>query len=429
MKIAWLTPFSKKSAIAYYSLLATEELSKKFDITILAPECDDFFDTKVNVESIDWEFSPSKLYQYDYVVYNIGDHFEYHGIIFDIALKHPGIMILHDLSFMNLLNGYYINHLGSIERYLIDLEKHYGKAAAKEIIEASGSPEKWESLDYQRYNGIDFIKETAIGIIVHSQYHCKRLVQHYSGPNAVIGFPFASKGVKGSGILKSEELLIMTIGNANQNKRITQVIEAIGGDKELVKKVHYCIAGRTDGGAYEEEIKGLIGKYNLQGSVELCGYVDDEKLHNLYQRSDVLINLRNPVIEGASWSLVEAMSQGKPVIVSDHGFYAEMPDDCVIKISSDAKKEVQELRAVLKWAICHHRDSEEIGQKAKTYVAEHFTPLKYSIQFENFLNGIIFLNTTRNLIHAVGREMDALGVKKGMDISIRVSNAINQLFY
>ena len=73
--------------------------------------------------------------------------------------------------------------------------------------------------------------------------------------------------------------------------------------------------------------------------MKLIGYVDDNTLAAYYRDADVLCNLRNPALEGASWSLVEQMSLGKPIIVSDNGFYSEIPGECVFKISLENEEE------------------------------------------------------------------------------------------
>ena len=49
MKIAWVTPFSNKSAIGMVGREICEELSKECDIDIWAFETEDLIETSVNV--------------------------------------------------------------------------------------------------------------------------------------------------------------------------------------------------------------------------------------------------------------------------------------------------------------------------------------------------------------------------------------------
>ena len=47
---------------------------------------------------------------------------------------------------------------------------------------------------------------------------------------------------------------------------------------------------------------------------------------------DVCVNLRAPTMGETSGSVVRQLSLGKPVIVSDTGWFAELPDDVALKI-------------------------------------------------------------------------------------------------
>ncbi len=55
--------------------------------------------------------------------------------------------------------------------------------------------------------------------------------------------------------------------------------------------------------------------------------------------------LRWPVFEGGSASAVEAMLSGRPIIVTDAGFYRDLPDDLVFKV--DRRQELDSLTTQL----------------------------------------------------------------------------------
>jgi glycosyltransferase involved in cell wall biosynthesis len=85
----------------------------------------------------------------------------------------------------------------------------------------------------------------------------------------------------------------------------------------------------------------------------------------------VLVNLRYPTMGETSGSVIRAMSIGKPLIVSDVGWFAELPDDAVLKVPVD-EFEVATLEAALSFAKVH---AGALGAAARAYVEqEHALP-------------------------------------------------------
>jgi glycosyltransferase involved in cell wall biosynthesis len=61
---------------------------------------------------------------------------------------------------------------------------------------------------------------------------------------------------------------------------------------------------------------------------------------------DVLVNLRHPTMGETSGSVIRGMSLGKPLVVSDVGWFAELPGDVALKVPPD-DVEVETLTAAL----------------------------------------------------------------------------------
>lgn len=104
--------------------------------------------------------------------------------------------------------------------------------------------------------------------------------------------------------IADEKTVIFSIGELNKNKNHKTVIKAI---KNL--DVVYLIAGQ---GKKKKQLEKLINKNNLKDKVFLLGFRNDIK--NILYSSDLFVfpSFR----EGLSVSLMEAMSMGKPCIVS-----------------------------------------------------------------------------------------------------------------
>ena len=44
----------------------------------------------------------------DVVVYNMGNHYYNHKMVYEAAIRHPGIVILHDLVLRDFFRGYHL---------------------------------------------------------------------------------------------------------------------------------------------------------------------------------------------------------------------------------------------------------------------------------------------------------------------------------
>jgi glycosyltransferase involved in cell wall biosynthesis len=79
---------------------------------------------------------------------------------------------------------------------------------------------------------------------------------------------------------------------------------------------------------------------------------------------DVLVNLRYPTMGETSGSVLRGLSLGKPLVVSDVGWFAELPDDVVLKVPVD-EYEVDVLAAALAVAAEH---GATLGAAGRAYV-------------------------------------------------------------
>ena len=85
---------------------------------------------------------------------------------------------------------------------------------------------------------------------------------------------------------------------------------------------------------------------------------------SLMAACDVLVNLRYPTMGETSGSVIRALTLGKALVVSDVGWFSELPDDAVLKVPVD-ELEVDILRAAIEVAADHGR---ELGEAGRAYV-------------------------------------------------------------
>ena len=107
--------------------------------------------------------------------------------------------------------------------------------------------------------------------------------------------------------IKQDDVLILSVGELNQNKNHELVIHTVAELKD--KKIHYAVAGQ---GELYDDLKGLAEKLGIQDQIHLLGY--QNQVAQLYQYADLYI--LPSIREGLNVSLMEAMASGLPVICS-----------------------------------------------------------------------------------------------------------------
>ncbi len=433
MRIAWFTPFKLYSAIGKYSKFAAEAISEHAEVVLFVEPHQPMHSTSLQVICYsDGQDLSGILATFDLIVYNMGDHCEYHKSIYNVMRRHPGMVIAHDICMHHFFHSYYLD---KPDEYVNKLTSLYGEEDTKKIVKYTKSVVLWTTIDLLKYNMLRLICENARGVMVHSRYHARKLAEVYTGPTAVIPLiemyepaaPEANVKVH----LNKKKVNILTVGNVNSNKNVLKVMDAIAGSSFLRKHVRYTVIGEASNEFYLKRIMRKLKKEKLSRNFKLIGYVDDSKLAAYYNSADIICNLRYPAIEGGSASLQEQLLQGKTVIVADTGVYSEVPDDCVIKIDpNDMKESLQEkLTALI-------RDKglvKAIGNNAKAYAKEEYSKEKYTAQIIEFMKKVIFVEPLDNTLSKIRKELAAMGLdtKPGeprLEIVDNIAKSMDEMF-
>lgn len=434
MRIAWFTPFSTKSAIGKYSRMVTDKLIKYCEVDLWLAENENLQETKVNIIFYNKnENLAEKLSNYDLLVYNMGNYMPFHRDIYEISQEYKGVIILHDYMMHHFFLGYYLEYKKNPMKYINEMELLYGvngKIIAEDSVQGRCMP-VWETDEIMRYPFFEKVIGGAYGVITHSNFLAEEVRQKYFGPVEPIYFPFQfdinidnRMGKKELGIEK-DKLLLLTVGHVNPNKRVDKVIEVLGENKDLAEKVIYAVIGPNNHKQTSKKIENLIGKYNLQNTVKILGFQNDDILYSYMNNTDIFINLRYPAMEGASWSLLEQLYFGKPAIVTDTGFYSELPDDCLVKVRPEKEKE--NIYEGLKKLVEDEKSRRKFGEKGKKFAIENFNDENYCKGFLNFSNKLISRKPIVSLIGKVANELAQMGVCEDMKTIDRIALKVNKM--
>jgi glycosyltransferase involved in cell wall biosynthesis len=438
MKIAWFTPFYNNSAIGKYSQAVTEELKKYSSVDLWVPAGEGtLLETSLNIARFTSDnIQTGILHQYDGIIYNLGDHLGFHQAIYEVSTMVKGLVILHDFIMHHFFAGYYLLVIKDQKAYIMQMLQLYGKEGQIAAIDSLENKRKhvWETDEVVQYPFFEKAIENSLGVIVHSRFLAEEVKKTYLGPLGVIYHPFYSNQdiavepkIQAFSLPYADKTLMLTVGHVNANKRIDKVIRVLGENRSLASKVNYVVIGPyEEKGEYISQLHSLIEKYNLQDNVKFMGFQPEDVLYAYLSRADICLNLRYPAMEGASWSLVEQLHYGKPVVVTDTGFYSELPDDCVIKINP--QKEDQDLAAMMQRLVSNRDFRETTAKKGKLFALDNFTAAKYCQNFLKFIEEARAFRPLLDLTDRVAAELSLMKATENMDTVDVVANEIYKMF-
>jgi glycosyltransferase involved in cell wall biosynthesis len=402
MKIAYFSPFNPlKSGISDYSEYLVTALADRVDVDLWVSGF-----IPINLEDkfliMDYIDNPGlleKLPEYDAIIYNIGNNPYYHSHIYDIFLKYNGYVILHDLILYYLVTGFYLELINNSEM-LIKEAYYNGGFDAKELMESILRNEV-PALQYKNPENLPLNKrliENAKGILVHSEYAKQQILTVDEKANCWV---IPQIGPQDNEELSVEEtihlrnkynigendLVIASFGFVAESKRIHQVLHALSNMN--TKGLKYLLVGEG------EYINPLVKKYKLESIVIQTGFTTIEEFDKLIKLTDIVVNLRYPYMGETSASMIRALLFGKPSIVTDIGWFSELPHESIVKVGY-RENEVAELKKQLEALIYDKSLREKYSKEASRYAMSY---LDRNEIIDNILSGITeteMVNARRN---------------------------------
>ena len=350
MKVAYYSPLpSSRSGIADYSALLLPALRERVEIVVAEPG----------------KRAPAA----DVSLYHVGNDPDAHGWIVDALRDRPGVVVLHEYVLHHLVAGITIGR-GDGRGYLDAMERELGVPGRLLGLGVLDNllPLLWETQP-ERFPLSGVVLDRATGLIVHSDYVRDRaLAAGYTARITRVPHPAWPMG----GIEPAEDVtgdpLIGCFGFLNMNKRIPEVLEAFASFRRLRPGARLLLAGAA---GERFDLQRRLERLGLEDGVERLDYVPEERMWSLMAACDVLVNLRYPTMGETSGSVIRALSLGKPLVVSDVGWFSELPDDVVLKVPVD-ELEVETIELALGIAADH---GAALGTAARAYVErEHSLP-------------------------------------------------------
>lgn len=384
----YASPFNPmQSGISDYSEVLVKALQKEFKVTLLIRDY-----KMTNQELVDscdilnYDTDDIPYDDFDYIVYNIGNQPSYHDYIYRCCLEHPGMIILHDLCLYYLtigVHGYYGDMFGTIYKQEGIQGLHRVKNAIKkesnnlllckslaeemslnkEILQSENKFMVHSEYTYHKILETGYVKAEKIKKINHialidsnTEYMAKEELFNK------FGIPQDAMIIASFGFISSTKL----------NHIVCQVISKMA--ECLNKKICYVMVG--EGTYVDEYIDGKV--------IFKTGYTELEEFNSFIKYSDVVINLRHPSLGETSGALIRILGLGKVCVISDEGWFSEIPDECAIKVKMTGIE--QTLEEKITELIQYPEKRMEYEKNAENYISSEYSSEIIAHQIADFLD-------------------------------------------
>ena len=432
-KIIWAGPWNIESAIAEFSLQIVDELKAMGHKVIIfrtetgkAKKIKSIEDKKFEVYF--WNKERIIKTEHDVIINNFGNHYPFHGAVLDDLNSFNMIGILHDFFYCNLIAEWAHNKNEKegtgVEEFLKNIIHNiYGRQIRFEFP-------FWRDIKImaEKYPLVEFLSYNLAGAVCHSDHYLERVKNTCPGP--VEKIPLCMRFEKINGIngacggAGDAVLTVGVIGHGNPNKRLEQILSALGGDEFLKKKYRFKLIGQIED-SYRNKLENIAGKLNLF-KTEFTGWVSDEELITHLNGIDVLCCLREPILEGGSASLIFAMQSGKPTLVSNQGSYAELPDDCVFKCNIDS--EIEDIKKYLIWIYQNYDNALIYGRRAREFSIDKNSIDSYAKALISIIEKTLYSIPVIKAARAIGNTLYGFGVEPDDAAIERIGVVMDELY-
>jgi len=385
MKINWFSPLSpSKSDIAHYTARILPTLKEVAKITLWTDQTkwDPFLENYAEVRSYQLEQMPwAELNRADISIYQIGNHPHFHGAIWQVIQRHPGIVILHDSNLQGLFASLYRDQWQNRDGYLAQMELYYGedgRRAAKCFLNGE------YSIEYmgEKYPLTLLALENALGVLVHTRlaFDCLRRKERWPITYAPLPYPATPHSKKFYPKIKGgPPYRLIVFGYLSHHRRLNTLLQALAEFSEN-KLFHLDIYGDLPNHA---QVCRQIKSLGLTELVTVHGFVPEPELDDALNSAHLAVNLRSPGMGEASGSELRIWDHALPSLVTRVGWYASLPEDAVAFVRPE--HEIEDIPMHLRAFLDAPERFAKMGENARKVLEEQHSPELYVQALMNFV--------------------------------------------
>lgn len=385
LRIHWVSPVPpQETDIAHYTRRILPALAEEAEVVLWTdtpgwdPELEDFatvrlFDADAPVP-MDLAGlptrSPGAPAPVEAVFHHIGNAWVFHGGILALARRVPGTIVLHDLAIQECLGDLVNNRRLDARLYHAAMARHHGeegRVAARHILADGPTPDMLDRMPM-----FEIALERASAALCHTPAGFDRVVQSGLVPVYHADLPFAVGPDTGAARPADGPLRLVQFGHIGPNRRLEPVMEALSAVRHEIPFVFDVFGKLWDA----ERIKRRARDLGIAERLRFRGFAPEAELDAALRGAHLVFNLRFPTMGEASGSQVRIWNASATAVVTDLGWYATLPEDCVLKVALEREGPalVETLRAVeADRGICAR-----IGAAGRARLLARHTPERYA---------------------------------------------------
>ena len=305
----------------------------------------------------------------DAVFFNLGNHLEFHGAIFEALRQVGGIAILHDPSMQHFFAGRAGVSPRWREDYLGAMRRYHGSdgelAGRRLLVDATGI-----DAAARLYPLTGMAVDAARAVVTHNRAVLP-LLEALGKPAAYFPLPYDCAHLPALPRARKHDVMRLVVaGHLGTNRGLLELIVALDVP-DLRERVELDVYGAVLPG-FAEIFAARLACSGIGGRVRVHGRVSEEELIAGLGRADLAINLRTPSMGEASASQLRFWAHALPSVVSREQWYATLPEDAVLFVTPG--REVEELREHVRGWFTDPAGYVAMGRRGRALLlAEHST--------------------------------------------------------
>lgn len=387
-RVHWVSPIPPaQTDIAHYTRRILPELAAATDLTLWtdAPEWDRELHSIAPVRRLD----PDRVTPRDFalagrkdgkpglapevVMVNIGNAWPFHAGFLRMIQRIPSIVVLHDMAIQEMCFDAMERDLFPRDVYEAEMFRWHGQPGL-DSVHAVYKDEMTPGELAHRYAGFELALKHAVSVLTHTPVARDAVAAAAPElPTYLRDLPFrpssAAPEVIRSGI---GPMRLVQFGYTGPNRRLQNVLEALAPLKGEID-FQLDVMGKIWDPGY---IAGRAAELGIARQVRLHGFVDEAELDARLAEAHLVFNLRHPTMGEASGSQMRIWNAAAPSVVTDLGWYADLPDETVFKIDPD--HEGPALQRLIRQLAEDPTEGRAKGLAGRARLESHHAPARYA---------------------------------------------------
>ncbi len=275
---------------------------------------------------------------HDVLLFQIGNdplHAPSVEALFNPARRTPAVVVLHDFVLHHLFAAAYLDG-GREDDYAMELERAHGGRgrALAERSRRGGRVPVWD-LDPWAFPMSAGVIRAADAVVVHSNFVRNAVLGENSAartvllPHHALLPPRVDRAAARRALgIPLDRPVAATLGVVTPAKRIDRILEAMA-ELPSSRRPFLFVGGHVAG---DDPLHRFVASHGLENDVAFGGYLSEADFWRAASAADFAVNLRHPTMGETSGAVCRLAGSGLPLIVSDTGWFRELPDAFAAKV-------------------------------------------------------------------------------------------------